>query len=61
MPKDGKNGNAREGNFVRFQSFVECILGRAEPLVTAEETLNVQRIIDGLYQSAETGKLVEDS
>jgi len=52
---------ASQGNFLRFQRFVECILGRAEPLVTAEEALNVQRIIDGLYQSAETGKLVEVS
>ncbi|MBI3972927.1 MAG: Gfo/Idh/MocA family oxidoreductase [Chloroflexi bacterium] len=48
-----------QGNFLRFQRFVDCIAGRAEPLVKPEESLNVQRIIDGLYQSAEAGKAVE--
>ncbi len=48
-----------QGNFLRFQRFVECIQGRAEPLVRPEESLNVQRIIDGLYRSGETGQAVE--
>ena len=48
-----------QGNFQRFQRFLECITGEAEPLVKPEESLNVQRIIDGLYQSAETGKAVD--
>ena len=52
--RDGQNGN-----FLRFKRFLECIEGKAEVLVKPEESLNVQRIIDGLYASAETGKAVE--
>jgi predicted dehydrogenase len=48
-----------QGNFLRFQRFLECIYGRAEPLVKPDESLNVQRIIDALYRSAETGRAVE--
>jgi predicted dehydrogenase len=48
-----------QGNFLRFQRFIACIKGEAEPLIKPEESLNVQRIIDGLYRSAETGKAVD--
>ena len=48
-----------QGNFLRFKRFVDCIEGRAEPLVKPEESINVQRIIDGLYASAESGRAVE--
>ena len=41
------------------ERFVQAALGRAETLVKPEETLNVQRVMDALYQSAETGQLVE--
>lgn len=41
------------------ERFVQAALGRAEPLVKPEETLNVQRVMDALYQSAETGQFVE--
>ncbi len=41
------------------ERFVQAALGRAEPLVKPEETLNVQRVMNALYQSAETGQLVE--
>lgn len=41
------------------ERFVQAALGRAEPLVKPEETLNVQRVMDALYRSAETGQLVE--
>ena len=41
------------------ERFVQAALGRAEPLVKPEETLNVQRVMDALYQSAATGQLVE--
>ena len=44
---------------LRFKRFLECIEGKAEPLVKPEESLNVQRIIDGLYASAESGQAVE--
>ncbi len=53
----GRDG--QQGNFLRFKRFLDCIEGRAEPLVKPEESLDVQRIIDALYQSGETGKLVE--
>ena len=39
--------------------FVQAALGRVEPLVKPEETLNVQRVMDALYQSAESGQLAE--
>ncbi len=55
----GRGGE--QGNFLRFKRFVECIEGTAEPLVKPEESLNVQRIIDGLYESAETGRPLEIS
>ena len=38
--------------------FVDCCLGRAKPVVTAEEGVLPQEIIDALYQSAETGNPV---
>ena len=41
------------------ERFVQAALGRAEPLVKPEETLNVQRVMDALYRSAQTGRLVE--
>jgi predicted dehydrogenase len=44
-----------QGNFLRLQRFVECIHGRAEPLIHPEQSLDVQRVIDALYRSAETG------
>ena len=56
MPS-GRDG--AQGNFLRFKRFVECIEGTAEPLVKPEESLNVQRIIDGLYASAESGRAVD--
>lgn len=48
-----------QGNFLRFARFLECVRGEAEPLIKPEESLHVQRIIDGLYRSADTGKAVE--
>jgi predicted dehydrogenase len=35
--------------------FVDCVRGDASPLVTPEETLNVQRILNGIYDSAASG------
>ncbi len=42
----------------RMAHFVDCILGRAEPYVKPEESLRVQRILDALYRSSETGREV---
>ena len=40
------------------EHFRRVILGHAENLVKPEETLNVQKILDGIYKSSETGKPV---
>ena len=42
----------------RFHNFINAILGKEEPLVKVEEALAVQRILDGIYASCETGKEV---
>jgi predicted dehydrogenase len=41
-----------------YQEFVESILEKRPPLATAEEGIKVQKIIDGLYESARSGKEV---
>jgi len=43
----------------RFHNFINVILGVEEPLVTVEQALVVQKIIDGIYESCRTGKSVE--
>lgn len=40
------------GNLLKLGHFVDCISGRASPLVTLDEALQVQRVIDGVYDSA---------
>jgi predicted dehydrogenase len=42
----------------RFVNFVRSILGQEEPCVSHAEALTVQRIIDAVYQSAETHREV---
>ena len=38
--------------------FVACVRGKEKPLCTAEQGLTVQKIIDGIYKSSETGREV---
>jgi predicted dehydrogenase len=38
--------------------FIDCLLGRAEPLVKPEESLAVQKILDAIYRSAAPGREV---
>jgi predicted dehydrogenase len=38
--------------------FVECILGRAQPISPGEDGLMIQRMLDAIYRSAQTGKEV---
>ena len=47
----------------RFHNFINSILGTEEPCVTLEESLAVQRILDGIYESQRSGREVrlEDS
>ncbi|MEO5714504.1 MAG: Gfo/Idh/MocA family oxidoreductase [Luteolibacter sp.] len=40
------------------RNFIEAIEGKAEPLNTPDQALNLMKIIDALYQSAESGKPV---
>lgn len=42
----------------RMAHFIDCVLGKAEPYVNPEESLKVQRILDALYRSSETGREV---
>lgn len=39
----------------RAHHFVNAILGEEEPLVTLEQSLAVQRILDGIYRSSKSG------
>ena len=41
-----------------YATFVEIILGRAEPIATGEEGLIVQELLDAIYKSAKTGRPV---
>jgi predicted dehydrogenase len=38
--------------------FVDCVISGSKPGPSAEDGLEVQRILDGLYQSAATGREV---
>jgi predicted dehydrogenase len=40
----------------RVHHFVNCVLDGKKPLVTIEESLKVQQILDAIYASAATGK-----
>ena len=42
----------------RVHHFVTCVLEGKKPLITLEESLKLQQILDGIYTSAETGREV---
>jgi len=42
----------------RIHHFVNCVLDNKKPLVTLEESLKVQQILDAIYASAATGREV---
>jgi predicted dehydrogenase len=42
----------------RLHHFIECVLDGKKPMVAPEQSLAVQKILDGIYQSAKTGKEV---
>ncbi|MDB6095007.1 MAG: oxidoreductase [Verrucomicrobia bacterium] len=42
----------------RMHHFIDCLLGEATPFVPMEESLAVQRILDAIYRSAQTGREV---
>ncbi len=43
----------------QMQNFIDACLGEAELIVPAEEALKVQRIIDAIYESSDTGRSVQ--
>ena len=53
--EEGREHN-HEGQFARV---VRNVKEGTPPLVKAEEALVVQRIVDAIYESGETGRMVE--
>lgn len=51
-------GEAFSGHFYLMDNLRKVIKGEAEPIVKPEETINVARILEAVYKSAETGKEV---
>ncbi len=49
----------RHGNEGEVRNFLAAVRGEREPEVKEEETLNVQRILNAAYRSAEEGREVE--
>ncbi len=43
------------GHEAEIAHFIECIVEDKKPLATAEQALDVMKILDGIYRSAETG------
>ena len=42
----------------RFRHFIDVIRGNTEPMVTVDQALCVQRLIDGIYESCCSGREV---
>ncbi|MBA4543681.1 MULTISPECIES: Gfo/Idh/MocA family protein [Thermoactinomyces] len=41
-----------------LKNFVDAVTGKANPICKPEESIMIQRILDAIYQSAQTGELV---
>lgn len=54
-----KNLRERSTYELQARAFLQAVRGEREPLVTEDETLNVQRIMNAAYRSAEEGREVE--
>jgi predicted dehydrogenase len=50
------NVNGHEGEMVHF---IDCIRKGTEPISTAQDGLNVQKMLDGIYRSAEKGEAID--
>ena len=44
---------------ISISNFIRCCAENDQPLITAEQGVTLMRIIEALYRSAETGKVVE--
>jgi predicted dehydrogenase len=53
------HGEAKEPHFAEIEHFVECVRDGKEPLVKPEESLNVIKILETAYKSAEAGHELE--
>ena len=53
VDRDAYNGHLNE-----FKAFVEAVRAGGPSPIPAEQSLTVARILDGLYESAETGREV---
>ncbi|HYG76765.1 MAG TPA: Gfo/Idh/MocA family oxidoreductase [Planctomycetota bacterium] len=42
----------------RMVHFIDCVQGKCDPIVKPEESLKVQKILDGIYESSKTGREV---
>jgi predicted dehydrogenase len=47
-----------DGFHFKMQHFIDCIRGQAQCMATGEDGLMVQKMLDGIYQSAAAGKEV---
>ncbi len=46
------------GHEAEIAHFIECIVENKPPIATADQALDVMKILDGIYRSAETGQSV---
>lgn len=55
------NGNVGEGDFfgAEMRNFIDSIEGKAQCKAPAEDGVELMRILDAVYESAETGRSVE--
>jgi predicted dehydrogenase len=57
IPIDGKLQIGAGSSYEReIAHWLKVLSGDAEPIVKPEETMNVQRILDAAYRSAEEGR-----
>jgi predicted dehydrogenase len=49
----------RDDRLHLLKNFIDSIEGKAEPICTPEHGIYIHRILDAIYQSSQTGKLVE--
>ena len=44
---------------IEDKHFIRCCLGQEKPIVSAQDGFQVQRIIEGIYRSAESNKIID--
>ena len=52
------DGEVFSGHFYLMDNLRKVLKGEAEPVVTPEETINVARVLESVYQAAESGRSV---